>query len=322
MEEYKNKIKLGAFVLGGLLLFLSALFYLGRENNFFSKTFTISAVFKNVEGLNSGDNVWLSGVKIGTVKNVSVVADGKVIVQLALKEKQNQFIRKDATASVGSDGLVGNKIVVIRSGTSNQLIQDNDTINSVSPTDTQELFNIAKEVGLNTRQITADLKLITEKLNNGEGILGELMNDGKISQDIRASVALLRTTGTNTLEASKQVNTMLTQINEGDGLITHLLTDSSYTNTFEKALADISVMGTRAKEMSVDLQHLTAQLKNENNVIQVLLADSSAANDLKKSLDQANSASEKLDENMTAMRSNFLLRKYFKKKEKAEGSDL
>ena len=137
-----------------------------EKNNFFSKTFTVSAVFKNVEGLNEGDNVWLSGVKIGTVKRVQIVAEGKVIVNLSLKDKQNQFIKKDATASVGSDGFVGSKIVVIRPGISAQTIHDNDTINALSPTDTQELINIAKDVGSTTRSITEDLKLISARLKN------------------------------------------------------------------------------------------------------------------------------------------------------------
>src|SRR3954471_22307802 len=166
----KQNIKLGAFVLGGLLLFFAAIAFMGKQGTLFNKTFTVSAVFKNVEGLKDGDAVWLSGVRIGIVKDVKIVEEGKVVVRMSLREKQNEFIRKDATANIGSDGLVGNKIVVIRPGTSQQVIHDEDTINSFSPTDTQELFNIAKDVGVNTKNITEDLKAITAKLNKGEGI--------------------------------------------------------------------------------------------------------------------------------------------------------
>src|SRR6188474_1845093 len=148
-QELKQNIKLGAFVMIGLVLFAVALFYIGKENIFFNRIFTISAVFKNIEGLKEGDKVWLSGVKIGTVKHVQIVSEGKVIVALSLRDKQNEFIKKDATAFIGSDGLVGNKIVVIRTGNDKQVIQDNDTINSLAPTDTQELINIAKDVGSN-----------------------------------------------------------------------------------------------------------------------------------------------------------------------------
>ncbi|HTF16588.1 MAG TPA: MlaD family protein, partial [Chryseolinea sp.] len=111
-EELKQNIKLGAFVFAGVLLFIVALFYIGRENTLFNRTFTISAVFKNIEGLKEGDKVWLSGVKIGTVKHVQIVSEGQVVVAMALRDKQNEFIKQNATAFIGSDGLVGNKIVV------------------------------------------------------------------------------------------------------------------------------------------------------------------------------------------------------------------
>src|SRR3954465_3410555 len=97
-----------------------SVFLIGSENNIFSRTFNIAAEFKNIEGLKEGDNVWLSGVKIGTVSDVKIVAEGKVVVKLSLKDRQSEFIRKDATASIGSDGLVGNKIVVIRPGTASE----------------------------------------------------------------------------------------------------------------------------------------------------------------------------------------------------------
>src|SRR5690606_30443660 len=158
-KEVDQNVKLGMFVVAGLVLFLAAVVLIGSENNIFNKTFSINAIFKNVEGLKEGDNVWLSGVKIGTVRQVRIIKEGHVVVTLNLKENQNKFIKKDATAFIGSDGLVGSKIVVIRPGTSNQVIQHTDTIGALSPTDTQELINIAKDVGDNTRSLTDNLKV-------------------------------------------------------------------------------------------------------------------------------------------------------------------
>src|SRR6478735_3192407 len=188
-QDIKRSLKLGAFVIGGIVLFLGAVFYLGREGNLFNRTFTISAIFKNVEGLKEGDNVWLSGVKIGMVKRVQIVAEGKVIVNLSLKDKQNEFIKKDATAFVGSDGLVGNKIVIIRPGDVAEQIHDNDTINSFSPTTSQELFDLAKELGTNIKVITEDVKITTSKITKGEGVLGELLEEGELAKQIRQLIA-------------------------------------------------------------------------------------------------------------------------------------
>lgn len=317
-QEFKQNIKLGAFVLAGLFLFALALFYVGKENSVFNKTFTIAAVFKNIEGLKEGDKVWLSGVKIGTVKHVQIVAEGKVIVALSLRDKQNEFIKKNATAFIGSDGLVGNKIVVIRPGNATTIVQNNDTINTFSPTDTQELLNIAKDVGANTRSLTDDLKLISARINKGEGIVGELLHDGPISADLREAIVSLRSAGENTNRATLDLKNMLDQINSGNGLVTKLIKDSTYAETFEKALNNVAEVGKNSKAMSEDLKTVIAKFNDKDNAIGVLLSDTIFANKLRATLNNAQSASVKLDENMKALQQNFLLRGYFKKQKKTE----
>src|SRR5687768_742911 len=167
-RELEQNVKLGLFVLVGIVLFFAGVFLIGSENNVFNKTFTTHAIFKNVEGLKEGDNVWLSGVKIGTVKEVRIVKEGMVVVTLSLKENQNKFIKKDATAFIGSDGLVGNKIVVIRPGQRAQILQDTDTLGSSSPADTQDLINIARDVGDNTRSLTSNLNTLAKRITDGE----------------------------------------------------------------------------------------------------------------------------------------------------------
>lgn len=315
-KEYRQNIKLGIFVLTGIALFLLSVFYIGSERNVFNKTFTVSAVFKNVEGLTEGDNVWLSGVKIGTVKNVRIISEGQVVVSLSLKDKQNDFIKKDATAFIGSDGLVGNKIVVVRPGSASESIHDNDTINSLSPTDTQDLINIAKDVGSNTRSLTDDLKLITSKINKGQGVVGELLHEGDLSVDLRATINSLRAASQNTNQATVDLRKLVSEISNGDGLVTKLITDSTYAENFDNALQDVAEVGVNAKVMSEDLKKVIAKFNDENNAIGVLLADSAFANKLRTTLNNASSASAKLDQNMEAMRHNFLFRGYFRKQAK------
>lgn len=317
-KEITQQVKLGAFVLGGLALFLVSVFFIGSENNFFSKTFKVSAVFKNVEGLKEGDNVWLSGVKIGTVTDVKIMSLGKVIVTLSLKNNQHQFITQDATASVGSDGLVGNKIVVIRPGISEAIMNDLDTINTNSPTDTQELFNIAKDVGDNTRSLTSDLKIIAKKINDGKGIVGELFSDGAIAQDLRFAVANLKETGANTAKATAELNALVSEMRTGDGLLPTLLSDTSYAHTFEVALQNVKLVSSNASVVAQNLEDLALKMNRKDNAVGVLLADSAFATRLKSTMDNAEQATEKLDENMEALQHNFLLRRYFKKKDRRE----
>ncbi len=312
-QEIKRNMKLGAFVLGGVALFLISVFYLGRENNIFSKTFTVSAVFKNVEGLKDGDNVWLSGVKIGTVKKVSIISEGQVIVTMSLKEKQNEFIKKDATANIGSDGLVGNKIVVIRPGSAAETIHDNDTINSFSPTDTQELFNLAKEVGTDIKAITSDLKITTAKINAGQGVIGELLNEGDMAKELRASMAAIRRASENATRATNEINKMLTEINQGDGLMTKLIRDTTYAAQFSRTMENVEQVGENAKKMAADLKEVTDKMNDRNNAMGVLLTDTTFATKLKTTMTNAEKASAKLDENLKAMRSSWPFKKYFRR---------
>lgn len=304
--------------MAGLLLFFTAIAFMGKQSTVFNKTFTVSAVFKNVEGLKDGDAVWLSGVRIGMVKSVTIAEEGKVIVKMSLRERQNEFIKKDATANIGSDGLVGNKIVVIRPGSASQIIHDEDTINSFSPTDTQELFNIAKDVGTNTKSITEDLKVITAKLNKGEGIVGELIHEGELSTEVRQLINSLKMASQNTNRATADLQRMMHEINTGDGLLAKLIRDSSYVHTFEKTLSNVKDVGDNSKVISENLKDIIKKMDSENNAIGVLLADTAFAKRLKTTLDNAESASAKLDDNMEALQHNFLLRGYFRKQAKAK----
>jgi len=322
--EVKQNLKLGTFVLGGLILFVVSVFFIGKESNIFNKTFVISAIFKNVEGLQKGDNVWLSGVKIGTVKSVDIFIEGKVVVNLSLRDKQNKFIRKDATASIGSDGFIGNKIVVIRPGTSDKMIDHGDTINSLSPTDTQDIINIAKEVGENTKSITTDLKAIVAKINRGEGLAGELLTEGPMTKDVRATVSGLKLTAQNASKASVDLEGLLDEMKHGKGLLPTVISDTTFAKTFEQAMSNVKLVSQNAAIVARNLEGVSAKMNNTDNAVGVLLADTASANKLKQTLRNTESASEKLNENMEALKHNFLFRGYFRrqaKKEKKEKED-
>lgn len=316
-DDKQQNVKLGIFVSIGIVVFLLGVFFVGSQHSLFNRTFTVYAVFKNVEGLNQGDNVWLSGVKIGTVKEVSIWEEGRVVVKMSLKDKQNQFIKKNATATIGSDGFVGNKIVVIRPGNVSKTLDDNDTINSSSPTDTQELFDIAKDVGENTRSLTEDLKILVAKLNKGEGVVGDLLSDsGHISNDIRYAVGKLKTTTIQSAQASEQLNSMMYKINNGNGLMNRLATDTTFVAVFDSTLTNVKQVSHNAAAMSKNLEEVVRKLNNKNSAVGLVLTDTVFANKLKVTVDNAKSASFKLDENLEAMRHNFLFRRYFKKKDK------
>src|SRR5690606_32231127 len=206
------------------------------------------------------------------------------------------------------------KIVVIRPGKSSTTVSENDTLATVSPTDTQDLFDLARDVGENTRSITEDLRTIASRISKGQGVVGELLNDGGIAREIRTAVANMNATGANTARASQELSALISDLRSGSGLLPMLISDTSYTNTFREALANLEDVSRNASDVTKELDRLASNINRDDSPVGVLFTDSIAADQLKATIESAEQASRKLDENMEALQHNFLFRGYFRKK--------
>ena len=109
--------KLGMFVVIGLVVFIGTIYFVGKQKNLFGSTFEVSTLFQSVSGLKVGNNVRFSGINIGTVDGIELITDSSVRVRLVIRKEMQQFIKTDATASIGSDGLMGDKVMTITPGT-------------------------------------------------------------------------------------------------------------------------------------------------------------------------------------------------------------
>src|SRR5262245_38521959 len=115
-EKNKRMVIVGLFVTIGLLILMVGVFTLGGQKRTFAPSINIQAVFDNVNGLQKGDNVWFSGVKVGIVKTIEFNGNSQIKVTMHIERKAQEFIRKDAKAKVGAEGFIGNKLVVIYGG--------------------------------------------------------------------------------------------------------------------------------------------------------------------------------------------------------------
>ena len=106
------KWKLGLFIVAGLVLLVLGLYFIGKQKNLFVSVFPIKAVFNNVSGLKVGNNVRFGGIAVGTVDGIQLLTDTSVEVNMNIKSEVRKFIKRDASASIGSDGLVGDRVVV------------------------------------------------------------------------------------------------------------------------------------------------------------------------------------------------------------------
>ena len=112
---------------------LSAIYFIGEKQQLFRSTFRLTGVFKDVGGLQAGNNVRLSGINVGTVKNIIIISDSSVKVGILIDESTRKFIKKDAVAIIGSEGLMGNKVLIINPGTGGKKeIENNDVIQTAT----------------------------------------------------------------------------------------------------------------------------------------------------------------------------------------------
>ncbi|MBE8726090.1 MlaD family protein [Flavobacterium hungaricum] len=177
--------KLGMFVAIGLLLFIMAIYFIGKQKNLFGSTFHITSQFKTVSGLEVGNNVRFSGINVGTVEQIKLINDSSVVVVLVMKEDVREFIKSDATASIGSDGLMGDKVLTISPGTkSKKIIEDNGQIASVDGIEMNDIMKSVKKSVDNVGVISDELAIFSHSMNNGNGALARLVKDDKMANSV------------------------------------------------------------------------------------------------------------------------------------------
>ena len=192
-NKKSNNIRLGLFVSLGLFLLIAAIYYIGKKQQMFSNTFRISGIFKDISGLEVGNNVRFSGINIGVIENIEMIADTAVRVDLVLEEKAMKFIKKDAKATIGSDGLMGGKIVLLMPGTSEaKKIQNNDIIATIPPVSMDDIMGKLKTSLTNVSVISDDLTAIMGNMRAGKGAMGKLFMDPSMAQNLNQTIVNIK----------------------------------------------------------------------------------------------------------------------------------
>jgi phospholipid/cholesterol/gamma-HCH transport system substrate-binding protein len=192
-KNTSNKIKLGIFTSLGIAVLILGIYFIGERQQLFRSTFRLSGVFKDVAGLQAGSNVRLSGVNVGTVENIVIVSDTSVKVAILIDESTRKFIKKDAVASIGSDGLMGNKILIINPGTGGKKeIENNDIVETTQPIDMDNIMRSLKTTIDNSSDITGNLSKISSNIQSGKGTIGRLLMDQSLEQNFDSSIINLK----------------------------------------------------------------------------------------------------------------------------------
>jgi phospholipid/cholesterol/gamma-HCH transport system substrate-binding protein len=189
----KFKVRLGLFIAGGLGLFVIAIFLIGKQKNLFDPVFKLTTTFYNVSGLQVGSNIRFSGIDVGTVDNIMIINDSTVQVDMLIKKSVRQFIKADCQASIGSSGIIGDRVLIISQGSNDApLPRDGQHIASREPVETDAIMANVKVTADNAAIISNQLAEIMSNLNSGNGTLGRLIQDSTMGENISQTIVSLR----------------------------------------------------------------------------------------------------------------------------------
>jgi phospholipid/cholesterol/gamma-HCH transport system substrate-binding protein len=201
------KVRLGLFIAGGLALFVIAIFIIGKQKNLWDPVFKLTSTFYNVSGLQVGNNVRFSGIIVGTVDNISIINDSTVRVDMLIKNSIKKFIKSDSKVAIGSEGLIGDRLMIITQGSSDApTVREDQQLISDEPVETDAILASLQVTAGYAEIISKQLAEIMVNINSGNGTLGRLIQDSTIARDLGKTMMNLRnsTKGLNeNMEAAK-----------------------------------------------------------------------------------------------------------------------
>ena len=292
----KFKARLGMFIAGGIAVFVVAIFIIGKQQNLFNPVFKITTTFLNVSGLQVGNNVRFSGITVGTVDDISIINDSTVQVDMMIKKTVQQFIKADSKAGIGSEGIIGDRVLIITQGSNDAAIaKDGQKISSKEPVETDDIIVSLQASALSAEVITLELAEIMTDINNGQGTLGRLIQDSAVVVNINEILGNFKTSSEGldeTIEVTKE-NVF------------------AFMKSLQKTVAKTEVA-------SNELGEIMTKINSGEGAIGMLLKDTTIVNNIDETIVNLKESSVGLNENMEALKHNFLFRGYFKKKAKEE----
>jgi len=308
--------KLGAMVIAGLLFLVFSLYMIGKNQNIFGTSITVLVHLDEVNGLLPGSNVRYKGMNVGTVADIEMLNDSIIEAELLVNKSKALFIPNNSKTTINTDGLMGNKLIQIIPQPGEFIpLQEGDILYPLDQIGTEELLGKLSVSGDFLEKTLMNLAEVAEKLNESEAIWATL-SDTLIGKEIKSAIRSFTIAGNNATELAREGKSLLNEIREGEGIASALISDSVMVNDFQKTLSQMDQTTAEAKNVMDELKVLLSDIQKGEGTAGMILKDSAFRAVVLETVVNLESSSEKLDENLEAMRSNFLFRKYFKKQEK------
>jgi len=321
-----RNIKLGLFVIIGIAIFAAGLYYIGMKRDVFGQHLVISAVFKNASGIKEGNNVRLAGIKVGSVKEVSFVTDSTVRVKMSIERDAARFVKKDAIAQIESEGLMGNKLISLESGTTtSKPVKSGDEIGTKTPVELTDIMNSVLANSKNIKELTANLITMSEKLLEGRGALGTLLFDETSEKKVNRILTNFNRSSIQANRVANNLESITQKIDQGEGVLGKLLMDDSVAREFGSIVDSLIVVVQNANETAEELSEFSRKLNEEDGTINRLISDKEMADNLEITIENARQRTAELEKTIEVLSNSWILnlfsgKKKRKKKEQAKDS--
>ena len=312
--------RVGLLLLVALVLGMAAIFTVGERRNLFSAKNDYFIRFDSVSGLQTGSNVQLDGVGVGSIAAIDLSEDvrkNQIEIRIRVEERFAARIREDSMARIRTLGLLGDKYIEISSGTPQfPEVPEGGTIGTAPVADVDRLRASGEDLVNNVTRITEQLTTILGRMERGEGILGELTKDvepnRKVTTEFIATLDSIRSMfdefrqgqgplprmlgdralGDKLESTVTRLDSLLGKAESGEGALSMLLTDGAQKERLERSLASI-------ERTAANLESATASLREERALLPKLLGDEAygdkLSSDLQSLLENLNRVAEKID---------------------------
>jgi phospholipid/cholesterol/gamma-HCH transport system substrate-binding protein len=246
--------KLGMFVTLGILLFVVTIYFVGKQKNLFGSTIHLKSHFSTVSGLKLGNNVRFSGINIGTVEAIEMISDTSILVEIVIQKSAQPFIKTDAKVGISSDGLMGEKVLVISPGTfSYSAVKNNDILTSKKSIEIEDLMQSMKISIDNIGLISNNLALFSYKINNGNGALSKMISDEEFSDNLKSTLINLQ-------NSSYEFEKFAINMNNKKGALSKLMTDENLGKSLDSTMTNLKT-GTKGMNETIDAAKNSILLK-------------------------------------------------------------
>lgn len=316
-KETGNYTRLGLFVLAGTAVLIVGLYLLGSKRNLFSSSIHITATFHEVGGLRPGNNVRYAGINVGTVERITILNDTAVLVEMSIRSEEAGHIRSNALAWIGSDGLMGNKLVAIEAGQGGgEPVVEGAQLRSREALDTDLMMRTLGRTNDNLAAITDDLRQLSTRLNDPGNVIG-MLADTSLALALRQALFDLQASAGNAYALTAGVNSMVLDAQHGEGALGVLISDRDAEQDMRRMLGDLRMAADTLGIAIGRISDFSRSLDQGPGLAHAVVRDSVMANDVRRMISRLDTSTVLLNEDLRALQSNWFFRRYFKQQAKA-----